>query len=126
MRRGGGIRRRIGRRGFDYCFIGGLSVQRWGEARVTKDADATVLTCFVDDERLVDFLFPRFQSREGNTREFALRYRIIRLETTSGIALDVGLGALNFEVDSVVRSTYWENDKNDDAETRAALNGRAE
>jgi len=55
-----------------------------------------------------------------------LRYRIIRLETTSGIALDVGLGALNFEGDSFVRSTYWENDKNDDAETRAALNGRAE
>ena len=98
--------------GFDYCFIGGLAVQRWGESRITKDADATALTRFVDDEKLVDFLFPRFRSREGNTREFALRYRIIRLETTSGIALDVGMGALAFEVDSVARSSYWEIDNN--------------
>jgi len=94
--------------GFDYCFIGGLAVQRWGEPRMTKDADATVLTRFVDDEKLVDFLFPRFPSREGNTREFALRYRIIRLETVKGIALDVGLGALDFEVTSVDRSSIWQ------------------
>lgn len=93
--------------GFGYCFIGGLAVQRWGEPRLTKDADATVLTRFVDDEKLVDYLGARFASRVGNTREFALRNRVIRLVTTKGIALDVGMGALDFEVCSVGRSTIW-------------------
>lgn len=43
---------------FPFCFIGGLSVQRWGEPRFTQDADATVLTRFVGDERLVSELRP--------------------------------------------------------------------
>jgi len=29
--------------GWRSCFIGGLAVQRWGEPRVTLDADLTVL-----------------------------------------------------------------------------------
>jgi len=40
--------------GFAFCVIGGLAVQRWGEPRMTRDADATVLTEFVNDERLVE------------------------------------------------------------------------
>ncbi len=35
--------------GRPYCFIGGLALQRWGEPRMTVDADATVLTAFDHD-----------------------------------------------------------------------------
>lgn len=32
------------REGWEFCFIGGLAVQRWGEPRVTRDVDLTLLT----------------------------------------------------------------------------------
>jgi hypothetical protein len=31
------------KRGWRCCFIGGLAVQRWGEPRMTRDADLTLL-----------------------------------------------------------------------------------
>ncbi|MDB6036927.1 MAG: hypothetical protein JWM99_768 [Verrucomicrobiales bacterium] len=31
-----------------FCFIGGISVQRWGSPRVTQDVDLTLLTGFGD------------------------------------------------------------------------------
>lgn len=30
-------------RGWRFCFIGGLTVQRWGEPRLTQDVDMTLL-----------------------------------------------------------------------------------
>ena len=32
------------RRAWRFCFIGGIAVQHWGEARLTRDADLTVFT----------------------------------------------------------------------------------
>jgi hypothetical protein len=37
--------------GSDFCFSGGLAVQHWGEPRLTRDVDASVLT---DSEQRVD------------------------------------------------------------------------
>jgi|GEM_PF-3404081 len=36
--------------GLSNCIIGGLALQAWGEIRVTRDVDFTVLTHFVDEE----------------------------------------------------------------------------
>ena len=33
-------------RGWRSCFIGGIAVQRWSQARVTRDVDLTLLTGF--------------------------------------------------------------------------------
>jgi hypothetical protein len=41
-------------RGWRSCFIGGLAVQRWGEPRVTRDADLTVLAGFGHEERIAE------------------------------------------------------------------------
>ena len=30
--------------GWQFCFIGGIAVQRWSEPRFTKDLDLTILT----------------------------------------------------------------------------------
>lgn len=62
---------------FPFCFIGGLAVNRWGEPRYTQDADATVLTDFVKDELLVDFLLQHFAGRRPDVRDFALRARVL-------------------------------------------------
>ena len=36
--------------GWRCCFIGGLAVQRWGEPRMTRDADLTLLTGFGSED----------------------------------------------------------------------------
>lgn len=36
-----------------FCFIGGLSVQRWGEPRLTRDIDLSVLTGFGREEEFI-------------------------------------------------------------------------
>ena len=33
-------------RGWPFCFIGGVAVQRWAEPRLTQDVDLTLLTGF--------------------------------------------------------------------------------
>ena len=33
-------------RGWQFCFIGGLALQRWGEPRLIGDIDLTILTGF--------------------------------------------------------------------------------
>lgn len=93
--------------GFPFCFIGGLAVQRWGEPRMTKDADATALTGFVEDERLVRALLARFRPRRADAESFALRARVLLIEASNGVGLDLALGALDFEERSVRRASPW-------------------
>ena len=42
------------------CFIGGVAVQRWGEPRVTLDADLTLLTGFGDENNFIKPLLEEF------------------------------------------------------------------
>ena len=79
------------------CLIGGLVLQRWGEPRLTKDVDMTVLTGFGGEERLVDLLLSRFAGRRPDTRDFALQNRVLLMQSADGIGIDVALGALPFE-----------------------------
>ena len=79
------------------CLIGGLVLQRWGEPRLTKDVDLTVLTGFGGEEKVVDLLLARFAGRRPDTREFALHNRVLLMQSADGIGLDVALGALPFE-----------------------------
>jgi len=91
-----------------FCFIGGLAVQRWGEPRHTQDADLTLLTGFGDEERFVDTLLTQFEGRRSDTKAFALQYRVLLLRAANQIPLDVALGAMPFEVNSVARSSPWQ------------------
>ena len=79
------------------CLIGGLVLQRWGEPRLTKDVDMTVLTGFGGEEKVVDLLLARFAGRRPDTREFALQNRVLLIQSADGIGMDVALGALPFE-----------------------------
>ncbi len=84
-----------------FCFIGGIAVQRWGEARLTRDADLTIFTGIGDEARYVDELLARFAARVDQAREFALRHRVLLLRATNGVPLDVSFGALAFEEQAV-------------------------
>jgi hypothetical protein len=89
------------RRQWRFCFIGGIAVQHWGEARLTRDADLTVFTGIDEELRYVDELLAHFRSRIEEARQFALRHRVLLLRASNDIPLDVTLGALPFEEKAV-------------------------
>ena len=90
-----------------FCFIGGIAVQRWGEPRLTVDADLTLLTGFGGEESYVDALLGAFRARIEGAREFALRRRVLLVEATNTIPLDVSLGAIPFEERVIERSSAF-------------------
>jgi hypothetical protein len=88
-------------RDWRFCFIGGIAVQHWGEARLTRDADLTVFTGMGDESRYVDELLAGFDSRIEDARDFALKHRVLLLRATNAIPLGITLGALPFEAKAV-------------------------
>jgi hypothetical protein len=95
-------------RNWRFCFIGGIAVQRWGEARLTRDADLTVYTGIGDELRYIEELLGAFKSRIESAREFALGHRVLLLRASNGIPLDVTLGALPFEDKAVTSASAEE------------------
>ena len=94
-------------KGWRFCFIGGLAVLRWGEPRQTQDADLTLMTGFANEEHFVDLLLKEFIACEKDARDFALQRRVLLLKHPNGVPMDVALGAIPFEENSVERSSLW-------------------
>lgn len=80
----------------------------WALPRNTVDADITLLTGFGGEELFVDRLLSHFPARREDARVFALRHRVLLLQTKTAIGLDIGLGALPFEENSIKRSRVVE------------------
>jgi hypothetical protein len=95
------------RKGWRFCFIGGLAVQRWGEPRLTVDVDLTLVTGFGGEETYVDELLSHFESRLADARAFALRHRVVLIQGKAGIPIDISLGAMPFEERAVERASGW-------------------
>ncbi len=93
------------RKGWRSCYIGGIAVQRWGEPRVTRDVDLTLLTGFGGEASFVDALLAAYPGRIPHAREFALHHRVLLLQTAQGVGIDVSLAALPFEELLIGRST---------------------
>jgi len=91
-----------------FCFIGGLAVLRWGEPRLTRDVDVTVLAGYGLEASVVRTLLDAFASRIEDPEQFALANRVLLLEAANGTPIDVALGALPFEERSVERATEFE------------------
>jgi hypothetical protein len=89
-----------------FCFIGGLALQVWGQQRLTRDIDITLLTNFENEEVFVGALLQRYRGRLPDAANFALKNRVLLLETPGGIGIDISLGGLLFENDAVDRATY--------------------
>jgi predicted nucleotidyltransferase len=87
-----------------YCFIGGLAVQKWGQARFTHDIDVTVFTGLGSEEQFIDTLLSAFAPRVKNARAFAIENRIVLLQTSSGVDLDISCGGFPFEEKAIARA----------------------
>jgi hypothetical protein len=98
----------LSERSWRYCFIGGISLQRWGQPRLTNDIDLTILTGFGQEERYVDEMLKLYNGRIPDSREFALTNRVLLLATNDGIPIDVALGGIDFEKKLVSRASLYE------------------
>jgi Nucleotidyltransferase of unknown function (DUF6036) len=90
------------------CYIGGIAVQRWGEPRVTRDVDLTLLTGFGGEAPYVDKLLAEYPARIRDARTFAIRNRVLLLKTPAGTGIDISLAALPFEERVVDRASTFE------------------
>lgn len=91
-----------------YCFIGGIAVLRWGQPRETVDVDATLITGLGDEVKYISELSRIFEPRLSDATEFALKRRVLLLQTSSGVGIDVALGWIPFEEKVVNRSTMYD------------------
>lgn len=94
-------------RDWRFCFIGGLANLRWGEPRLTRDVDLTLLTGFGSEARYVDELLGTFRPRIEDGRGFALTHRVLLLWSSEGIPIDIALGAMPFEAAAVERASGY-------------------
>jgi hypothetical protein len=95
-------------KGWRFCFIGGLAVIRWGEPRMTVDADLTLFTGYGGEAPFVDGLLERFRPRVADMRRFALENRVILLWSDGGVPIDAALGGLPFEEAAVEGSSKFD------------------
>ena len=102
------LERFLAEQGWRYCFIGGIALQRWGQPRLTNDVDVTLLTGFGNEALYVDALLGRYQARIPESRAFALAHRVLLLQSSDGIPIDVALGGIAFEEQAVARATRYE------------------
>ncbi|HKZ79679.1 MAG TPA: nucleotidyl transferase AbiEii/AbiGii toxin family protein [Pyrinomonadaceae bacterium] len=93
--------------GWQFCFIGGLALQRWGEPRETADADLTLLTGFGGEEPFIKILLEQFEGRIADTAQFARERRVLLLRSRKGVGLDVALAGLPFEELVIKRSSFF-------------------
>ncbi len=103
-----GFEASLRRRGWRFCFIGGVAIQRWGIPRFTQDIDLTLLTGFGKEEKFIDALLKELRPREPEARAFALTRRVLLARTADGVDVDIALGALPFEERTIERASGWQ------------------
>lgn len=96
--------------GWQFCFIGGLAVQKWSEPRVTDDVDITLMTGFGKEQPFIDALLALdwIEPRNPHAREWALTRRVLLLQTKDGVGMDIAMGAFPFEQQAVSRAVEVE------------------
>jgi hypothetical protein len=92
-----------------FCIIGGLALLRWGEPRFTRDVDVTLLSGYGREEEFINpLLASGYKGRIAGAAAFAVRNRVLLLESPNGVPIDVALGGLPFEELVVDRSSLFE------------------
>lgn len=93
---------------WSFCVIGGVALARWGQPRTTIDVDLVLLTGFGTEEPFVDELLAKFRPRREKAKEFALLNRVLLLQASNGVGIDIALSALPFEENTAKRATEFD------------------
>ncbi len=92
-------------RGWQYCLVGGIAVQHWGEPRATKDVDICLLTGLGNERSYIDEILLHFSPRFDKAAEFAEERRVLLIQAANGVGIDVALGWMPFEEKMLCRAT---------------------
>lgn len=95
-------------RGRNFYFIGGITVQVWGQPRLTQDIDLTVFTELENEAEFVAEMIEEYKPKFSSPTEFALTERILPLSSKEGIGIDLNLGGLSDMSSALARSSYQE------------------
>jgi nucleotidyltransferase AbiEii toxin of type IV toxin-antitoxin system len=91
--------------GWQFCFIGGVALQRWSEPRETVDVDLSLFVGFGQEQQFTDVLLKHFEPRISDAAMFAQQRRVLLLRSRKGVGLDVSLAALPYEALVIQRSS---------------------
>jgi hypothetical protein len=95
------------RQDWQFCFIGGVAVQRWGNPRFTVDVDLTLITGYGQEEKYAEILLEALEPRRADAGQFAVLHRVLLARTHAGVDVDIAFGALPFEEHSIERASDW-------------------
>lgn len=95
-------------RGIPYAIIGGIAVQRWGQPRLTRDVDLTILLRPGSEEATLREIVAAFPARIENAVAFALEHRVLPVEAPGGSEADVSLGLPGYEEQVVARTVGYD------------------
>lgn len=72
------------------------------------DVDVTLLTGFGSERSFIDEILSWYAPRTPDPVAFALRNRVLLVQATSGVGIDIALAGMPFEESAVERSTAFE------------------
>jgi hypothetical protein len=97
------------RRQWRFCIIGGLALLRWGEPRFTRDVDVSLFCGFGREEDFIDpILASGYRGRIADAADFARRNRVLLIESSGGVPIDIALAGFPFEEAVVERASRFE------------------
>ena len=91
-----------------FCFIGGLTVLRWGEARTTQDVDVSLMTSFGQESSFIETILEKLPPRFPDAGAFGLETRTLLVNASNDIEVDISLAAFPFEERVIQRSSYFD------------------
>jgi len=90
-----------------FCFIGGIALIRWGEIRMTRDLDISLSVDFGDEKKYIQKLLEHFRPRISDAFQFALDNRVLLLESSNKIPVDIAIAGFPFEQEMIDRGSFF-------------------
>lgn len=92
-------------RGWQFCFIGGIAVIRWGEPRLTQDVDISLFTDLGNEKKYINEILNYFKPRISDALDFALSNRVLLFYASNGVSIDLALSILPYEQKMIERAS---------------------
>jgi len=98
----------LSEQGIPYVIIGGVAVQRWGEPRLTKDVDVTIVVPVEDTEVVAERLSEKFKPRIENIQDFVRQNRVLPAMAANGCEIDFSFALPGYEEVLLERAVWFE------------------
>jgi len=95
-------------RNISYAIIGGIAVQRWGQPRLTRDVDLTLLLTPGREEVALREIVAAFPARIEDAVAFALKHRVLPVSVPGGSEADLSLGLPGYEEQVIARAVDYD------------------